>query len=441
MSELHRGGCCAIGVAACLAAMHLGSPARAVENGAKTAAVPGSAQPQVEANQVANSNAARSTSDEDDMTVSGSPMAAGMRADSIETSDSVPPSTIDVTALNAESVPIAGVQLELVRDRQSVSEGNTSAKRQATTDTAGHARFSQLPSGSDSQYRVVTVDQGTRYGTGRFALEKRAGTRVLLHVYPLVKDYKQALIAGRGFVFVEPRDDVLSIEYMHQFHNLGQSVLVADDLALRLPRGWKAFATNPTDADVSLAKTADGVSLVGAIAPGQHSVTFSFQIPSANRERAEIDLNLWPNTAEAQVATLSRPGLELVVEGFPNANPTQGNGRQPLLVTGRSFVRGKGSPEFVHFEIAGLPVIGPGRWVATLAAALLGLWALVGSLNGQKSVMAEGSQAAARARIVDELAAVERARRLGQIGEQAYADTREVLLSAFARIERESLNS
>jgi hypothetical protein len=441
MTEQHRGGGFAVGVAAGLAAMSLGFPTGAAARGDKPAAVAASAQPEVEANQANGSDTKRSTNDEDDLPASGRAMS-GTPPDSIETSESVPSSTIDVTTLNAQSMPVTGVHLELLRDRVSVSEGTTSKKWQATTDTAGHARFSQLPSGSDSQYRVVAVDEGKSYGTSRFTIETRAGTKVLLHVYPLVKDLQQALIAGRGFVFVEPRDDVLSIEYMHHFHNLGQTVWVADGLALRLPKEWKAFAANSTDADVSLVKTDEGVSLVGAIAPGQHAIAFSFQIPSSNRERAEIDLNLWPNSAEVQVATLSRPGLELGVEGFPNPNPTPGNGRQPLLVTGRSFSRDKDAPEFVHISIAGLPVIGPGRWVVALGAALLTLWAILAALLGPKKARAtEGSHAAAQARIVDELAALERARRLGQIGEMAFVDTREILLSAFSRIERESLNS
>jgi hypothetical protein len=368
------------------------------------------------------------------------PVLATAPGDRIETSESVPPSVIEVRALDPQSMPVAGVHIELSRDRQSVSEGNTSTKWQATTDGSGQATFTRVPSGSDSQYRVVVVNDGARYGSRPFPLESRAGTKVVLHVYPVVRNLKEALVAGRGFFFIEPRDDVLSIEFMQQFHNLGQTVFLADGLTLHLPQGWKAFATNPTDLDLSVVKTTDGVSLLGAIAPGQHSVAFTFQVPSSNRERIQLELDLWSNTAELQVATLARPGLELQVEGFPNAGVSQSSGRQPMLVTGKSFTRSAGPPEAIHVEVAGLPVVGPGRWAASLGAAMLALGAVLAALRKRSAATGDDSRAAARACIVDELAALERAHRNGQVGKETFADTREILLSAFVRIERESVN-
>ncbi len=367
--------------------------------------------------------------------------AKELPADRVETIAAVPPSTIEVLTLDGQSNPVGGVKIELLRDRQSVAEGNTSTQWRATTDAAGHATFKQVPLGSNLQYRVVAVDADKRYGTRSFAVDTAAGTRVTLHVYPLVRDPKQALIAGRGFLFVEPRDEVLVFEYLQHFHNLGQTAFVADNIELGLPRGWKAFTTNPTDADLVVAKTDLGVRLSGVIAPGQHSTVFSFQIPTANSERLGLDINLWPNTAEAQVATISRPGLELFVEGFPNTTVMQDNGRPPFLVTRRSFTQDNGPPSLLHVEVAGLPVVGPGRWVAAIAGSLLALGALLMALGRQKSPRADGSQAAARTRIVDELVALEQAHRQGELGDSTYADTREVLLSAFVRIERESVTN
>jgi hypothetical protein len=367
--------------------------------------------------------------------------AKELPADRVETSATVPPSTIEVITLDGKSNPVGGVNIELLRDRQSVAEGNTSTQWRATTDAAGRATFNQVPQGSNSQYRVVAVDADKRYGTRSFAVETAAGTKVTLHVYPLVRDPKQALIAGRGFLFVEPRDEVLVFEYLQHFHNLGQTVFVADNLELGLPKGWKAFTTNPTDADLAVTKTEQGVRLSGVIAPGQHSIVFSFQIPSANSERLGLDLNLWPNTAESQVATVSRSGLELFVEGFPNATVMRDDGRPPFLVTRRSFTRDNGPPSALHVEVAGLPVVGLGRWVAAIAGALFALGALLMAFGRKKAPRADGSQAAAQTRIVEELVALEQAHRQGGLGDSTYADTREVLLSAFVRIERESVSN
>lgn len=365
----------------------------------------------------------------------------GVLTDSIEPSALLPPATVEVTALDTQSAPVAGVQIELRRDRQSVAEGNTSSKWQATTDASGHARFANVPTGSDSQFRVVSNNNGIRYGTRAFPVDSRTGTKVLFHVYPVVKNLRETLIAGRTFVFVEPRDDVLSIEVMHQFHNVGQTVFSADGLSLTLPTNWKAFSTSPTDSDLSVVKSTDGVSLTGAVAPGQHSVAYTFQIPTSNRQRVDLSLNLWPNTAEAQVATLARPGLELEVEGFANASVVQGNAGQPLLVTGQSFSRDKGPPESIQLGIAGLPVVGPGRWVAVACAALLALGSLLLAWRRRQQPVQDNDPSAASARILEELTALERARRLEQVGAETYADTKEILLSAFVRIERLRTNT
>lgn len=358
-------------------------------------------------------------------------------ADRVETTESVAPSTIEVTTLDGQSNPVAGVHLELLRGREPAGDD----RWKTVTDRAGNAKFNQVPPGSGQQYRVVAVDEGRRYGTRPFALEAGAGTRVVLHVYPLVHDTRQALFAGRGFVFVQPRDETLAFEYMQHFQYFGQSVLVVDDIELALPNGWKAFSTEAGDADLQVIKTERGVKLSGLMSPGQHSVFFSFQIPSANRERVDLDLDLWPNTVEAQVATIARTGLELLVEGFPNSTVTLDNNRQPFLLTRRSFANDSGPPPSIHVEIAGLPVIGPGRWVAAAAAAALGLWALLSALAKRTTTRTDDSRAAARARIVDELAALELAHRQGKLGDSAYSDTREILLSAFVRIEREPLSN
>jgi len=377
-------------------------------------------------------------------TATPSDMAATPReapSDRIETSDTVPPSSVEVTTIDARSMPVAGIRIELVRDRQSIAEGNASTKWQATTDSMGRASFSQIPSGSDSQYRVVAIDGTARYGTRPFPIERRAGTKVAFHVYPVVNDFKQALVAGRGFLFVEPRDEVLAFEYMHQFHNLGQTVLAANAVEITLPNGWKAFSTNPTDSDLAIKKTDRGVQLIGSIAPGQHSIVFTFQIPNSNREHIEVDLNLWPNTAEAQVATLARPGLELAVEGFPNPELAEEPGRPPFMVTRRAFTHDAAAPAAVHIDVAGLPIVGPGRWVAVTAGAVLALGAMLLAFARRQTDRSNDSVAAARTRIVDELAAVELAHRQGKLGDATYADTREVLLSAFVRLARESSNN
>jgi hypothetical protein len=406
-----------------------------------SASAAASAQPSPEANGEASE--ANAVAPEHPNTKAG--MRLGAAEDSFETTATLPARTLEITAIDPQAAPAPGVAIELSRERQSVSEGNSTTKWQGTTDAAGRVRFDDLPVSSDSQYRIVAVSGQHRYGTRPFRVDSKSGTKVVFHVYPIVNQLKESLIAGRTFVFLEPRDDVLAVEVMAEFHNLGQTVLTAEVMSLTLPVGWKAFATNPTDPDLAVAKHDAGVALTGSIAPGQHSVSFSYQIASENRARLELDLNLWPNTAEAQIATLSRPGLELQVDGFPNATVVRGNGRQPLLMTGKSFTHDQGPPQALRLEIAGLPVIGPGRWYAVFGAGALVLSALltfgVRRRGGATTSHDDRMHRDARKRIVQELAALMRAKQEGQVGPETYASTRETLLGALVRIERRLENN
>lgn len=165
---------------------------------------------------------------------------------------------------------------------------------------------------------------------------------------------------------------------------------------------------------------------------------FTFQLPTANQSRLALELNLFPHTAEAQVATFVRPGLELQVDGFPTPTVTENGGRQPLLLTGRSFARDRSAPSSVRAEILGLPTLGPGRWVAVGLSGGLALLAFLSASTRRQADPSRGAAAAARDRIVDELAALERTHRRGDIGDTAFADTKEALLSAFVRAAREA---
>lgn len=365
----------------------------------------------------------------------------GSSTDTVSNSAAVPASTIDVTVLDARSNAVPRARVALIRERHSVAQGNDLSTSELSTDESGRARFERVDSSTDTRHRVLLVESGVRYGTRPFALDPKLGAKVVLHAYPVVRSLKDTMIFGRGFVFFEPRDQVLSVEYVHEYQNVGHTVLAADAVELTLPEGWKAFSTSVTDPDLSVVSTNTGVKLTGAIAPGRHSVAFTFQIPTANRERLDLGVNLWPNTAEAQVATLARPGLDLSAEGFPTASVREGAARQPLLWTGRSFTQDRGAPRAIQATLSGLPTVGPGRWVAVALSVLLAGTALLVSLLRRGSASPSGPATSvglqAQERIVDELVALERAHHDGRIGDTAFADTREILLSAFVRAARE----
>jgi hypothetical protein len=61
-----------------------------------------------------------------------------------------------------------------------------------------------------------------------------------LHFYPVVRDVSQALVGMRGYVSVEPKDDVFQFEAMFQIFNIGPVTWVPDGVTIELPIGYKA---------------------------------------------------------------------------------------------------------------------------------------------------------------------------------------------------------
>jgi hypothetical protein len=363
--------------------------------------------------------------------------------DRVEVARDLPANSLEVTVVDAQERRLPDVHLELVRERQSISEGNESSSRSAVSDRSGLVRFEKLDANSETRYRILALRNSVRYGTRSFAVAKDAGLRATFHVYDVTSNIREALVAARTFLFVEPRDEVLQVEVMSELHNLG-ALVWAPSVELTLPDGWKAFSTNEGDPDVRVEKTSRGVRLVGAVTPGQHAIGYSFQVPTKNRSSVEWLQPLWPHTAETRIATVVRSGLELEVEGYPAAELVQGNNQRPMLMTGRSYGGDAKAPEGdLRVSVRGLPVVGAGRWVAAViaavlvAAALLMAWAKGGAKVGAKAPSSNPLEVEARERLIGELARLTAARREGRIGEQTFLDAQDALVSACVRLERQ----
>ncbi|MGC4069730.1 MAG: hypothetical protein QM784_34735 [Polyangiaceae bacterium] len=368
--------------------------------------------------------------------------------DRVEVASDLPANSLEVTVVDANERLVADVHLELVRERQSIAEGNESSSRSAVSDRNGLVRFDNLDSNSETRYRIVAHRNAVRYGMPSFSVSKNAGLRAKFHVYEVTSNIREALVAARTFLFIEPRDEVLQVEVMSELHNLG-ALVWAPSVELKLPEGWKAFSTNEGDPDVRIEKTTNGVRLVGAVTPGQHALGYSFQVPTGNHSSVEWLQPLWPHTAETRIATVVRSGLELEVEGYPAAELVQGNNQRPMLMTGRSYGGDAKAPEEdLRVSIHGLPVVGKGRWVAAIIAGVLVVAAftmawlkarakVAAGRDGRQGPFSGQLEREAHERLLDELARLTAARKAGQIGEQTFVDAQDALVSACVRLERQ----
>jgi hypothetical protein len=304
-------------------------------------------------------------------------------------------------------------------------------------------RFDGMKPGSDFSYRVTVPHGAATYASTPFNLSREAGQSVLLHVYPVVREVNQALVGMRGYVSVEPRDDVFQFEAMYQIFNLGAVTWVPNGVTLDLPPGYKAAKGGDESMSDVRFEPVDGrgLELQGTISPGQHSVTFRFQVPREGGDSATFRLSLPPHVAEQQVITASAPGMTLAVDGFPSAQPATSNTGQRLLGTARRMHQGEAALRELIITLTGIPGPGPARWVAAAIAAAIALgglsfaWQQRAPPAASRVPVGKADAEQAKEVLLAELVVLEAAHAEKQIGPRTYESARRSLLDALVRLE------
>jgi hypothetical protein len=374
--------------------------------------------------------------------VAGSPHGEGKRgfvapADRAAPADDVPRGAIDVEIRDGDDQPHGGVEVRLGILRQSIAEGESREERSARADAGGKLRFSELGIGSALSYRVTVQSGAASYASAPFNLGEDRGHRVVLHVYPVTRRLERALVGMRGFVFVEPRDDLLQLEVMFRLFNIGAVTWVPEGVRVELPKRAKAVTAPESMSDVRFVADGERVRLEGSITPGQHDASYRFQIPHDGDSDVELRVPLPPHVAEMQVIVESTRGMSLKVAGFEAATPGDLDGRH-VLAASRQLVRGAAPLEALEIAIGGMPTQGQGRWWAVAIA--VGIVAAGGSVALRRPGIGTSGRAAsdrtreARDLLLEEAVRVERAFRAGRIGPKTREQARRLLLAALARL-------
>ena len=68
------------------------------------------------------------------------------------------------------------------------------------------------PTGTAYSYRVTVNQPPATFASEPVRLSESGGQKVLLHVYPVTRDLREALVGMRGVLFVQPREDVFQVE-------------------------------------------------------------------------------------------------------------------------------------------------------------------------------------------------------------------------------------
>jgi hypothetical protein len=360
--------------------------------------------------------------------------------DTIQEDPTLPPGVLVVTVNDAQDRPIPRAPLKLSVLHQSVAKGDSREELTRTADESGVVRFEGLTTGSASQYRAITTRGPGSFSLGPFALGAERGKRAVVHAYEVSTSIDEVLVGMQAAVYVQLREDSLSVEHLFSVFNLG-AVAWVPNITVSLPEGFKAF-NKPDNAEegVHFAEVKDtGAALRGTIAPGRHDATFRYQVPLENKEKQTLTIQLPPRVAQARVMVEASRQMGVEVPGFPPAERSQNRDGKRILITGRQVSREEGGLRKLEITITGLPTQGYGRWVAVVLAvtALAGGGAFVYARRGKEEEMDEETRdelIEARDALLDEIAELERAHRRGDVGPKTYARIKNALLDSLARI-------
>ncbi|MGK4008466.1 carboxypeptidase-like regulatory domain-containing protein [Sorangium sp. So ce1036] len=373
--------------------------------------------------------------------------------DTVQDDRGLPPGVLVVNVQDADGKPVPRAPLDLDIVHSSVAKGESRERVRRETDESGSFRFEGLTIGSGTSYGVSVTRDGATFSLPHFGLGAEAGKRAVLHVYQASPDVNDVLVGMRGLVYLQLRQDAVSVEQLYQVYNLGR-VAWLPDATFALPPGAKAFNKSESLSDMRFEEAkgaavsggAEGtgatrVALRGTVSPGRHEGQFRFQVPLSGEERQTIRIELPPRVAQMQVMAEASKSMTLEVKGFPSARRTQNRDGKKLLITDKQLTRADGGWTTLEITLAGLPTPGVGRWIALLlagATVLAGVAVnVVRRREGDRGPDEEERRELIEAReaLLDEFVELERARRRGDVGPKTYERVRTALLDALARIE------
>jgi hypothetical protein len=356
--------------------------------------------------------------------------------------DSLAPGVIVVEARDGSDNPVPRANITLGILQQSVAKGESRRHVSRQADESGVVRFDGLETGAGMAYRVTVPwgdgDDPATYAAMPFQLDLHHGQHVRVHVYPVTHDVREALVGMEGILYVELKDDALQFDEFFRVYNMGAVTWVPHGVVASLPQGFKAFNTQREMSDTGFDEApGQGAKLRGTFSPGMHDTHFRYQIPYEGDDSVDFTLGLPPRVAQMRVIAEASRGMTLRAEGFKAAVPNRNQRGQRVLVTERTVRAGEPGLNRLHVTLDNIPIEGSSKWIATALAAAtvaLGIYlATQQARTGQKLIDAHDSERA-RTRLVAEIAALDRARRAGEVGPSAYARIHAALIDSLARL-------
>jgi hypothetical protein len=340
-----------------------------------------------------------------------------------------PPGTIVVDLRDADGLAVPHEQVIVGVLTNSVAKGESRKHLQAASDATGRAVFSDLEVASNVAYRVSVGYQGGLFAVAPFQLSQAKAMQVVLHVYPVTHDVREARIVGEVALAAEVRDDRIQLEEMFTIYNLGRTAWLPENVTMAFPEGFTAFSPQTTMTDQGVDEVGGQARLRGTFGPGKGVVEFRWQLPWAGEPDVQFTVGLPPHVAIARVMMPAGGSVALTAADFPPSDVRRDTQGRRFLVTERHMRPEEPRLTALSVGIHGLPEAGWGRWLATVLAAC----AVVGGVVLGARPGKPADSAAYKTALLEDLASLERARSAGEVGPKTYERVRRELIDALAR--------
>lgn len=353
--------------------------------------------------------------------------------------DGVPPGTLGLLVRDGERRAIAGVPVKLLITHESIAHGNTESSREATTDAHGRAAFVGLNTESAFKYEAVVEQGGARYSTGDMRLRRETGHIGILYVLPTTQDINDTFVITRMLYALQPREDIFQIDTILRVQNGGTKTWAPVDFYVPLPAGFQAFRPPQAAGDLRAVVEDGRVHVTGSFTPGQHELSFGFQVPNTREPNIRLAFQTVPHLTDVRVFLEATEQMGLVVPGLRPAEKTSGQQGQNALMAAADFLgSGVEAPRVLEVNITGMPARSRGNIIASIVAGLIALLGIAyAKTSGSKSTakLTDEDRTRAKSLLLDELVALEKAFRAKEIGPKTYEQARRTLLDSLARLD------
>jgi len=357
-------------------------------------------------------------------------------SDRVEPTERLAKDVVEVRIVNEMGQTLPDVDVYL----GTLGQGGVRDKVQARTSNDGSVRFAGLKMGETQAYRVSVLHEGATYASTPFRLAGDRGVAVQLVRRSTTTDNGYVLQA-LGQVLIEFRDDRLHISQQASLANLGRTTYIfpREGLRVALPKGFTAFATQPTMGDQRVSELEkEGLLIQGSLPPGESVLTWAFDLPLKGSS-AEINMPVPFRTYMLRVISEAPQGMRLSVPGMPLPQISD-DGQQRVWFT--QLERRADDPPLNALKIVmhDIPGPGPARFIAVACAlVLLGLGLFATLRYSEKKALSQDNATldAEQERLCQEVVKLDQLKAQGEIGDQYHHERVSALTAQLAELLRE----